>query len=278
MNRTLELHTPEGLGISLPLAGVGSRFAAWLVDWLCSIALAVALAQVSGLFIVFGADTVLAARLLSYFFSNLAYGIASEWLLDGQSVGKRLFGLRVIDAGGRELRFAQVALRNLLRFLDMLPAAYALGCVCALFSKNGQRLGDVLANTAVVAARPRALPLLEPLPRPEWNALRNDTLLVLRLRRALGVEFALLAFDVILRRDELAAEARALLFRELAATIRSTVSLPAEFTLELSDERLVRNVVDALCASTRDSAGTAKGLSVRPRRATLPVLQGTASR
>ncbi len=278
MTRTLELTASDGLRLAIPLAGIGSRFAAWLIDWWCSVALAVACTQVAGLFIVFGADAVLAARILSYFSCNIAYGIASEWIMRGQSVGKRLLGLRVVDVGGRRLRFSQVALRNLLRFLDMLPAAYAVGGLSVVLSSRSQRLGDMLANTAVVAARPLVLPALESAPPSEWNSLRSDLSLVAGLRRALDAEFALLAFDAVLRRDEFEPGARVALFGELAAAVTEKVRLPAELVQSMSDERLVRNVVDVLCSEAPEKAGSARGLSVRPRRATLPALQGTVTR
>jgi hypothetical protein len=45
-----------------------------------------------------------------------------EWRWRGQTIGKRVLRLRVVDAQGLRLHFTQVVLRNLLRFVDMLPA------------------------------------------------------------------------------------------------------------------------------------------------------------
>ncbi len=72
-----------------------------------------------------------------------------ELLWRGQTVGKKMMGLRVVDEQGLKLRVSQVVIRNLLRFVDMLPF------LCTrwsgvLFSSRAQRLGDLAAGTVVI--------------------------------------------------------------------------------------------------------------------------------
>ncbi len=90
--------------------------------------------------------------ILGYFVVQVGYGIACEWLWRGQTVGKRLLRLRVMDAQGLHLQFSQVALRNLLRFVDSLPAFYLVGGLVSLLNSRAQRLGDFVANTIVIRA------------------------------------------------------------------------------------------------------------------------------
>jgi len=85
-----------------------------------------------------------------------SYFIVLEWLWDGRTLGKRMFGLRVISADGSPASFTAVLVRNLLRIVDFLPAFYGLGLLAIVLSSRSQRLGDLAAGTYVVRApRPR---------------------------------------------------------------------------------------------------------------------------
>ncbi|HLP02471.1 MAG TPA: hypothetical protein VK163_10645, partial [Opitutaceae bacterium] len=54
------------------------------------------------------------------------------------------------------------------------------------------------------------------------------------------------AWQALARRDALAPEARVALFAELAAQFRTHTAIPDELRDGLSDEQLVRNVIDVL--------------------------------
>src|SRR5262249_60467600 len=95
------------------------------------------------------ADFAAAVRVLLFFVITVGYGIASEWYWRGQTVGKRLLRLRVVDRQGLRLQPSQIVTRNLLRFADGLPAFYLLGGLTSLLNRHGQRLGDIAANTVV---------------------------------------------------------------------------------------------------------------------------------
>ena len=69
------------------------------------------------------------------------YRIVAEWKWRGQTVGKRLLRLRVVDEDGRRLTFQQVTMRNLLRFVDALPVAYMVAGVAATLSRKGAEAG-----------------------------------------------------------------------------------------------------------------------------------------
>jgi uncharacterized RDD family membrane protein YckC len=73
----------------------------------------------------------------------------------GQTVGKRLLGLRVDSAGGGRPSAPAVAGRTLLRVLDWLPAMYLVGFVTMLATgARRQRVGDLAAGTVVARAQP----------------------------------------------------------------------------------------------------------------------------
>src|ERR1039458_4594295 len=92
---------------------------------------------------LFSRDVAAAVTTVLYFVISVVYGILLEWRWRGQTIGKRILGLRVLDIHGMRLQLSQIVLRNLLRFVDMLPAFYLVGGIACLFSRNAQRLGDL---------------------------------------------------------------------------------------------------------------------------------------
>jgi len=73
----------------------------------------------------------------------------------GQTVGKRLLGLRVTRADGSRPSVAAIAMRTLLRLVDWLPALYLVGFIAMLATGvRRQRLGDLAARTRVARALP----------------------------------------------------------------------------------------------------------------------------
>jgi uncharacterized RDD family membrane protein YckC len=60
----------------------------------------------------------------------------------------------VTTATGEAPGLAPCAVRNLLRYVDFLPAGYLLGALVAATSADGRRVGDRVAGTLIV--RPRA--------------------------------------------------------------------------------------------------------------------------
>jgi uncharacterized RDD family membrane protein YckC len=238
------IRTAEGISFTQHVAGPVTRFLAFSVD-LAAIAV---ISQLLGQFVlitsIFNPDVALAVRTVSYFAVSIGYSILLEWIWRGQTLGKRVLKIRVIDADGYRLRPAQIVIRNLLRVVDLLPALYAVGGVSCLISKKYQRIGDFAANTVVVYVAPEPIPNLELLFSGNYNSLRNQTHLAAQLRKVIAPEEARLALEAITRRAELEANSRLVLFRELAQHLRSIVAFPEESLEGLTDEQYVRNIVD----------------------------------
>src|SRR5581483_12210831 len=70
----------------------------------------------------------------------------------GQTLGKMAMGLRVTGPAGEAIGLGKSAIRNLLRIVDFLPFFYLVGFICAVASKQKQRIGDMAAGSYVVAA------------------------------------------------------------------------------------------------------------------------------
>lgn len=148
--------TPERVAVSLPVAGVGSRTLAYLVDallltagWLVAF---FAYSLVGSLLDAWGGLGTVARVLaiVSFFAVQWVYWTASEVLWRGQTPGKRLLRIRVVRADGSPVGLFESAVRNLLRFVDFLPAFYPVGLVTMLIDPQHRRLGDLAAGTLLV--------------------------------------------------------------------------------------------------------------------------------
>lgn len=243
---TLLIRTPEGIVFALPLAGPVTRFLAWGVDAAVLGAASYVLALGLGLLSWIEPDVIQAVLILAFFVLQTGYGIGCEWLWRGQTLGKRVVRLRVMDVQGLQLQFSQVVIRNLLRFVDALPALYLLGGVTCFLSRRAQRLGDLAANTIVVRLPRPKEPDLDQLLAGKFNSLREHAHLEARLRQRVSPGEAQAALQALVRRDELEPTARVKLFAELAAHFRSLVEFPPEAVEGIADEQYVRNVVDVL--------------------------------
>lgn len=84
-------------------------------------------------------------------FTSYSYYIIFEATWDGQTFGKRIFGVRVV-ADGNDLGWRQATVRNVLRIIDSLPAFWLIGIAAMLLHPQGKRVGDMVARTRVVRA------------------------------------------------------------------------------------------------------------------------------
>lgn len=240
----VRIETGQGIRFSLQPAGPVLRFLALMVDLLVIFALTTVTAGVLQVFHVVSADIAAGLAVLFFFVISIGYGIVLEWIWRGQTPGKKLFQLRVVDARGLKLHPSQIIMRNLLRPIDMLPAFYFVGGLACLLSPRSQRLGDLAAGTLVVHLPRHTRPDLDAIDWPRHNSLRAHPRIAAALRRLVTPAEAAIGLEALIRRDRLEPEARLRLFAELADSYRAKVRLPDSATRLLSDEQLVRNVLD----------------------------------
>jgi uncharacterized RDD family membrane protein YckC len=249
----LRIRTPEGIVFAQLLAGPVTRFLAWFVDLLCVLALLTILGQVLLFMQLVSANLAGALYTLGYFVISIGYGMFCEWRWRGQTIGKRLLRLRVVDAQGLRLQFNQIVTRNLLRFVDSLPFFYFVGGVACWLSPKCQRLGDIAANTIVIRNPRVAQPDLDQLLAGKFNSLRQYPHLAARLRQRVSPAEAAAAVQALLRREEFDPIARVELFADLAGHFRAKADFPPEATDGVTDEQYLRNVVDVIYRTRTDS-------------------------
>lgn len=243
----LTIRTPEGVTFHLALAGPISRSLAWMVDAAAIIVAVTALTTILSAVAKISVDVSMALFMIAIFAVSLGYAMVFEWFWHGQTLGKRVLGLRVMDVRGLRLQPYQIIIRNLLRAVDSLPAVYLIGGMICLMNRHAQRLGDMVANTIVVRDRRVAEPDLDRIEEAiRYNSLRDHPHLVARLRQHTAPEEAELALQALLRRDVLDPGARVTLFDELGRHFKRKVAFPEAALEGVSDEQFIRNVVDVL--------------------------------
>ena len=146
LDTTRKVATPEGIELTLHLAGPVPRAMAWAID------------------LAIRAAIVLAVMTFSLQFGRAGWGVTLlavffvEWLLPawleamwrGQTPGKRVMRLAVLNDDGTPVRWPGALTRNLLRAVDFLPFLYGVGLVSMLANRDFKRLGDLAAGTVVV--------------------------------------------------------------------------------------------------------------------------------
>jgi uncharacterized RDD family membrane protein YckC len=152
----------EGVEIRLRMAGPLLRAAAYLIDFtIRGIVLAIAGFGLSLAGIAIGGRVADGLMLLSWFLLDWLYPVAFEAGKRGATPGKRLMGLRVVQATGSPITLGQAVVRNFLRFIDGMPFfTYAFGITSCLATKRFQRLGDLAAGTVVIYDRLASMPVI----------------------------------------------------------------------------------------------------------------------
>ena len=162
-SQQVQVETPEQVVFSYSIAGVGSRAAAALIDYLLCFAPGALIATFLMPLLARGPDGqprselgvwLMAFLILGQFAALWGYYVFFEGVFDGQTPGKRYMRLRVVQDGGYSVSFAASAVRNLARIIDMQPFfLYIVGIVSITVSRSGKRLGDIAAGTLVVEER-----------------------------------------------------------------------------------------------------------------------------
>ena len=174
----------DNVRLELPLAGLGSRLLAAVVDNLVLFLLLILWLFGGGLLIGFlglGTGWGVALILVGVFLLQWGYFAILEIVTQGRTPGKSLLGLRVVSRLGGQPTVLSLLIRNFLRSIDMVT-----GVPMLVFDRRRRRLGDLVAGTLVLHQEaPEAVAAEPTLHRhPEgWNA-REVAVVESFLRRA----------------------------------------------------------------------------------------------
>jgi uncharacterized RDD family membrane protein YckC len=218
--------TPEAVALRADLAGIGSRFAAALLDGVIQgvvlFALGVSASEVEG-------DAGLIILVVSSFAILILYPMVLEGATGGKTIGKMAMRIRIVRSDGSPITAAAVVIRNLFRILDILPGAYAVGLVTMVITPRGQRLGDLAAGTVAIYDAPAPTPRQLDLPETASSDARS-----VDAGGLTPADYELIRAFLV-RRGELDPDARKRLAEDLASRLRARVSTPGE----MSDEAVL---------------------------------------
>lgn len=148
------VRTPEVTDINLRPAGVVSRARAFVVDFIIRVLLVIAVswALLSIMFVTgdIGRKVVEGIWFIFVFIIYWLYPVLFETFWKGQTPGKKLLRLRVVQDNGSPITFSASLIRNLLRVVDVLPFSYAGGMVCMFLNPQFKRCGDIVSGSMVV--------------------------------------------------------------------------------------------------------------------------------
>ncbi len=170
-----EFTTGEAVALELPIARIPTRAGAFFVDVLVQLFV--------GWMLMLGIVSILlpsdidsawlaTAVLVTVVTVLVGYPVACETLSRGRTLGKLIFGLRVVRADGGPIDFRHALTRGLAgAIVDfwMLGGFGAIAMISSLCSPNARRVGDVLAGTVVVYGQQR-LPIPALAVPPPWLA------------------------------------------------------------------------------------------------------------
>jgi uncharacterized RDD family membrane protein YckC len=156
----LSIETPELVAIQMPIAGIGSRFIALLVDYLIWIPGILIVGRLFAFFLPslkafnsLSEQWAFAVYLFLIFLFNWGYFTLFEAFWNGRTPGKRVARIRVIQRTGRPIGLFESMARNFIRYVDQIPFFYAVGAIAIFVTRDHQRLGDLAAGTLVVRDR-----------------------------------------------------------------------------------------------------------------------------
>lgn len=136
---------------------IGARIGAQIVDTVAMFAILIGSSAVFGGFgSAAGGETgsgLAGIGLLLGFAGMLFYGFFLEGYWDGYTVGKKLFGIKVVQENGEACNYGSAFVRNFLEIIDGL-FYYLVGFVAMASSDKRQRVGDRLGGTVVVREEP----------------------------------------------------------------------------------------------------------------------------
>jgi uncharacterized RDD family membrane protein YckC len=188
LDTTRRVATPEGIELTLHLAGPVPRALAWAIDFVLRIGV-VFVVQLAALPL---GKTGIGVVLLTWFVVEWLLPAWFETFWQGQTPGKRAFNLAVLNDDGTPVRWPAALTRNLLRAVDFLPLAYGIGLVTMLSNRDFKRLGDLAAGTVVVyqterKAAAKELPQAAPVAPPFSLSLEEQRAVLELAERAPGL-------------------------------------------------------------------------------------------
>jgi uncharacterized RDD family membrane protein YckC len=157
--QTIEIQTAQNVNIEYPVASVGDRVVAAIIDQLIMVGYIIAIIFIYIWLLDLTDGSALyfpVAYFVILFLPVFFYHLLCEIYLNGQSFGKKIMKMRVVKLDGTQAGIGSYFLRWILAPIDLYFTYGSVGLVTMLINGKGQRLGDLAANTTVVKLKAEA--------------------------------------------------------------------------------------------------------------------------
>ena len=150
----VKIKTTQNVDLEYEIASVGDRIIAALIDYLVILVYVIATVIIAGLFFgeyirPFG-EVYMAIFFVLLYLPVFLYDLISEIFMNGQSIGKRSRGIKVIKMDGSQPTIGSYLLRWLFRIIDVSLSYGGIAILTILLNGKGQRIGDIAAGTTVI--------------------------------------------------------------------------------------------------------------------------------
>jgi uncharacterized RDD family membrane protein YckC len=228
IDSTIQVVTPENIAFEYRIAGPFRRLGALLIDYSLMAVIQMILATVFVMtFGLVSEGMAMGLIALAAFTITWFYGGLFETFCNGQTPGKMLCSLRVLNDQGQPINGMQAVMRTILRTADTFMGV--VGLIVMTMNRRYQRLGDLVSGTIVVVEDrqwltgvaklddPRAIQLAAYLP-PNFVVTRS-------MAKALATYVERRRFFSLPRRREVA--------KYLAEPLLERFGLPADTSYDL---------------------------------------------
>ncbi|MFZ1751485.1 MAG: RDD family protein, partial [Saprospiraceae bacterium] len=153
----IAINTTQNVNINFTAANVGLRLGAFFIDLVVKISyvLLVQWLIISNLGLnSLGFDNWTVRSIYIIFFLPVTfYTLAQESMMEGQTIGKKLVGIKVVKIDGYQASFIDYLTRWVFRLIDIVGTSGLVAIISISVTKIYQRLGDIAAGTAVITLK-----------------------------------------------------------------------------------------------------------------------------
>lgn len=152
--KSIEIITTQNVVLQYELAGLKDRVLAFLLDCVV-ITVTFSFLVTIGTAFVGDSESESAVMVFAVMSIFMFYSLLFETLNGGQSIGKMALRIKVIKVAGGKITFSDYVARWVFRLVDIYFSIGSIASILVVSSAKGQRIGDVVANTAVVKTAPQ---------------------------------------------------------------------------------------------------------------------------
>lgn len=151
--KNIEIITAQNVVLQYELAGLRERALAFFLD-LVILVISLSILLAIGSVILVSSPTTYVVFTIAVVCIFIFYSLAMEIWNKGRSLGKMALGIQVIKVVGGRATFSDYTARWVFRLIDIYFSFGAIASILVVSSVKAQRIGDVVANTAVVKVKP----------------------------------------------------------------------------------------------------------------------------